>query len=107
MTDGYQPDANLEANARKLLDEDRVMDGAKSLSMSLRCSAPLRVTQGLLAYLLDHCCRHQYRQVAYLFEEFAASLPPKLELPLRIKQHTMFQRFNDVDGIAMTIRRID
>src|ERR1035441_9960132 len=100
MTDGYQPNRNLEEYAARLLAEDRVMDAAKSLEMSLRCAAPLKTTCVLLPYMMDNCCRHQYPKIVYLFEEFGATLPPAMEAPLRMKEHAMHVRFGNPSEIG-------
>ena len=94
--------------AERLIQEDRILDGAKALCCSYHLSPSIRPkpTCVILSYLFENCSFEQRREASYLMDEFAVPLPPAAEAKLRIKEHAMYTKFHDTDGLAKTIRRL-
>jgi hypothetical protein len=96
---------SLKAFAETLLREDRVLDAVALLVQPDQFH--LSRAHVLLGLLMENCTRkHQTNAIGYLLEEFAPVYPPALEAPLRFKQHAMYVRFGDAEGIARVIRRL-
>jgi hypothetical protein len=107
MTEGNMGYPGMEDYAARLLVENRVVDAMRVLRTGPRSQIPDKVACLLIGYLLDHCSnRSQLCQASWLLDE-AATLPPEMEVQLREKQLAMFQKFGDVGGIAMVLRRIE